>query len=180
MHLLCVCHQIKQQKIFVSWNVQLIAGDNMRDSNPCWTKCDETLWLGNGERLEWNCELFPPSLLEVNHKDCGGQLWQSGALRKSTLEWCRARAEQGTGTQLVILDAVEKGKGATLFPSHLKVEKYGQPTLFSHFEITTYLQIVSKCLLKTNMRQIWSQCGTQITSSFTRGFMLWSGKTLLN
>lgn len=80
----------------------------------------------------------------------------------------------------MILDAAEKQETDTVFPSQLKVEKCGQPALFSHFQITTYLQIVSTCLLKSNMRQILSQCGTQIMSSFTRGFMLWSGKMLLN
>lgn len=135
----------------------------------------EQAWLGDGKRLEWNSELFPPSLLEVQ----GDPVWQvrgteihSGVTLQSK-RWAGNR-------HTVILNAVEKEKGAIIFPSHLKVEKYGQPTLFSLFEITTYLQIVSNCLLKTNMQQIWSQCGTQLTSSFTRGFVLWSGKTLLN
>lgn len=80
----------------------------------------------------------------------------------------------------MILDATEKQETVTIFHSQLEVEKCGQPALFSHFQMTTYLQIVSTCLLKNNMRQILSQCGTRIMSSFTRGFMLWSGKTLLN
>lgn len=77
-------------------------------------------------------------------------------------------------------DAGEKQETGTTFLSQLKAEKCRQAALFSHVAIATYLQIVSICLLKTNMWQISSQCGTQIMSSFTRGFILWSGKTLLN
>lgn len=107
---------------------------------------------------------------------------RSRALRRPMLKWvlCRARGERGRGTQFVILDAAEKQETGTVPPSQSKVKKCGQPALFSHFQITTYLQIVSTCLLKSNMWQILSQCGTQIMSSFTRDFILWSGKTLLN
>lgn len=78
------------------------------------------------------------------------------------------------------LDAAEARADAFFSISQLKVETRGQAALFSPFQIAPYLQIVSTRLLKSNMWQILSQCGTRIMSSFTRGFMLWSGKMLLN
>lgn len=178
MPLLYVCHQINSKKSsypkMSSWYLEITRGILPKS-------VQDQAWLGDGKRLEWNSELFPPILLEVSDKARGGQLWQARGTKKiHPGVMLGTRGEQGTGTQLVILDAVEKEKRAIVFPSRLKVERYGQPTSFSLFEITTYLQIVSNSLLKTNMQQIWSQCGPQLTSSFTRGFVLWSGKTLLN
>lgn len=88
MHLLYVCHQIKQQKNLHVLNVQLISGDNIRDSpqicaGPKVMKyCGLVIERGLNGIPSYSSPSSLKSMVKLVVVNCG----RSGALRKPTLK----------------------------------------------------------------------------------------------